>query len=314
MLLRSQTSELSEYTKIYDATSGMDVDCSITSANSGGNCSITFNFTESVTGPLYLYYEIKEFYQNHRRYVRSRSSDQLTGSDLSYDDVESDCYPLTEYNSSLLNPCGLIANSFFTDIIKLSSSNNDAELDTDGITWNLDGNKFSQVDGFVYSTAASTTLSCEDVLGDDYSDCSVYDDAGTYYYYWYPNDDSVQYLYETFPDIVNPIEGVTNEHFIVWMRTAGLPNFRKYYGKIDTDIAAGDSITFNITTNFEVQSYGGSKALVLTNLANFGAKNYALGNSYIVIGVYALVLGLIFMFKRVYAPRKLGDIKALKWD
>ena len=34
-----------------------------------------------------------------------------------------------------------------------------------------------------------------------------------------------------------------DEHFIVWMRTAALANFRKLWGKIDTDIEAGTVIT-----------------------------------------------------------------------
>ena len=33
---------------------------------------------------------------------------------------------------------------------------------------------------------------------------------------------------------------VTDPHFIVWMRTAGLPNFRKLYGEIGETLEAGD--------------------------------------------------------------------------
>lgn len=48
-----------------------------------------------------------------------------------------------------------------------------------------------------------------------------------------------------FHNLINPPNGtwmdwqwtnVTNEHFIVWMRTAGLPNFRKLYGKFESDL------------------------------------------------------------------------------
>ena len=29
---------------------------------------------------------------------------------------------------------------------------------------------------------------------------------------------------------------MTNEHFIVWMRTAGLPKFRKLWGRLESDL------------------------------------------------------------------------------
>lgn len=58
-----------------------------------------------------------------------------------------------------------------------------------------------------------------------------------------------QYLYETYPEVVSPIEGVLNEHFIVWMRTAGLPRFRKLYGKIEEQIEPPQVLTFNITAS-----------------------------------------------------------------
>jgi len=316
-LLLWQSNNVQEFSMLYDGTSDMDVQCSISEANVKQNCTIPYVFDEDVTGPIYVYYEISNFYQNHRRYVKSRSSDQLMGENLSYDDVESDCFPLVENGSALLNPCGLIANSFFNDVITMQYAPDGVEFDTDGIAWDADVDvKFKQVDGFVSAEVTNTSATCEDTLGSDYSDCHTYIDSAdnATYYYWYPDDDSVQYLHESYPEIVSPLEGVQNEHFIVWMRTAGLPYFRKLHGKIDSDFVAGQNVTFNVELNFEVNSFGGSKSLVLTTLAEFGGKNIALGRSYLIIGGISLFVGIVFALKRIIKPRPLGDIRQLQWS
>lgn len=40
--------------------------------------------------------------------------------------------------------------------------------------------------------------------------------------------------------------GVENEHFIVWMRAAALPHFRKLYGRIEQDVPANTDLKVQI--------------------------------------------------------------------
>ena len=57
-------------------------------------CEIPFNtVTTEIEGPIYVYYQLDNFYQNHRRYVKSRDNDQLAGSYLTVDQL-SDCNPI----------------------------------------------------------------------------------------------------------------------------------------------------------------------------------------------------------------------------
>jgi hypothetical protein len=196
------------------------------------------------------------------------------------------------------------------------SSISNINLDSTSLTWLADDDvRFQQVEGFVYAEVADTTETCAEVLGStDYDDCKVYVTNGTTYYYWYPDDDSVQYLYESYADVVNPIEGVTNQHFMVWMRPAGLPNFRKLYGVFDSDIVRGDYITLSVKNNFEVASFGGAKSIVLSTLNNLGAGNYDLSYCFFVIAGLHLIAGGVLGGKRVYNPRRLGDIRVLNVD
>ena len=113
--------------------------------------------------------------------------------------------------------------------------------------------------------------------------------------------------------VVNPIEGVRNEHFVVWMRQAALPHFRKLYGYIEQPIPAGATLTFSVQANFIVERLQGAKALVVSNNYIFGGKNHWLGTLFIAVGSLAAILGLLFLAKDILAPRRLGDRMYLKY-
>lgn len=71
--------------------------------------------------PVYLYYRLDNYYQNHRRYVKSRNDNQLRGIGGEDYTALQDCDPVIGPGSpskdtpvdQLYFPCGLIAKSVF---------------------------------------------------------------------------------------------------------------------------------------------------------------------------------------------------------
>ena len=78
------------------------------------------------------------------------------------------------------------------------------------------------------------------------------------------------------------------------MRTAGLPNFRKLWGRIDGTLAAGEYI-LNINNVYDVNGFSGNKYFVLSTTNALGGKNYFLAIFYIVVGSLCLVFAIIFL-------------------
>lgn len=77
-------------------------------------CTIRFNVPADLHPPVFLYYKLTNFYQNHRRYVKSYDPAQLRGDYKSASTLnKGDCKPLAQINGKAVYPCGLIANSMF---------------------------------------------------------------------------------------------------------------------------------------------------------------------------------------------------------
>lgn len=57
-------------------------------------CELEFTVDAKIEAPVYVYYQLDNFYQNHRRYVKSRSNAQLLGEWLTVEDLEDSCTPI----------------------------------------------------------------------------------------------------------------------------------------------------------------------------------------------------------------------------
>lgn len=87
-----------------------------------------------------------------------------------------------------------------------------------------------------------------------------------------------------------------DEHFIVWMRTAAFPNFRKLWGKIEDDLDKGN-YSVQIASLYDANSYDGEKWIVLSTVNSLGGDNSFLGVLFLIFSGISLFFALLFVFK-----------------
>lgn len=276
-LIVTASNDVVEISVRYDDSCGAD-SCNFTIPDSC-SCDRALTVPEDMEGPVYVYYELSNYFQNHRRYVKSRSDTQLRGEGGD----TGTCTPLEDNaDGDIFYPCGLIANSFFNDTFKLCTGSDFSDCADDfparwkkrGIAWESDVDhkfKFSQR---LNDSTDTTTIAA---------------------------------------DGVTELPNVEDEDFIVWMRTAGLPTFRKLHRKIERDFSAGDVIRIQIDNAYPVSDFDGEKRLVLSTTSWLGGKNRFLGWSYIAVAIVCILLALVFHVKNQTSPRKLGDMQYFQW-
>jgi len=343
--LEAVASDTVELRSVYDAkdSSLIDVvgtggDCRIgKDFNKNATCTVRFVVPADMEPPILVHYELGNFHQNHRFYSRSKDVEQLAGArEEERSTVNREfCEPLETLGGIVLNPCGFVANTFFNDKISLIGGNDadgdPLEMSEEGIAWRSDLEyKYDFPGGFetrecpdpkdcaagggggAEGNSSSTSTCCQD-FGFSCDKPVISKKDQRCYAYHYPNADTTRYLYQTYPDIVSPLEHVRNEHFVVWMRLETRPTFRKLYGWIDRKISEGEVLEFEIWSNYAVESFGGHKALVLSTTNTFGGKNSLIGVTFYSLGFTFLSFGIFFALKHWFRPRKIADRKYLHY-
>jgi hypothetical protein len=242
-------------------------------------CNVTLTVPKKMKQPVYVYYELDNFYQNHRRYVKSRSDQQLRGDTVSNLDS---CEPINTVNGQNIVPCGLIAWSLFNDTYDFTvSGGSTVPVNSKGIAWNSDKkSKFS------------SSLTPKN----------------------FPNNNSTGSILIGGAALNESAPLSEDEALIVWMRTAALPNFRKLYGRIEQDLEANQTISVGILNVYNTYSFKGSKKLVLSTTSWMGGKNSFLGIAYLTVGLLCMALAFLFFLIHLKNPRPLGDTNYLSWN
>ncbi|RDL37750.1 uncharacterized protein BP5553_05183 [Venustampulla echinocandica] len=259
-------------------------------------CQLNFSIPNNMEPPVYFYYRLTNFYQNHRRYAKSFNTDQLSGKAVSASAIHgSDCTPLTTTTVDNVTkpyyPCGLAANSMFNDTFYSPTfltptdqnvPNTTYPMTQKGIAWSSDRELYGKSEYDLFKDVA-VPPNWEDRYGKAYT-----------------------------PDNYPKLEDW--EAFHVWMRLAGLPTFSKLAQKNENMTMQIGSYSVNVDHFFNVIDYGGTKAIIISTGTVMGGKNPFLGIAYVVVGGICIVLGALFTVTHLIKPRKLGDHTYLSWN
>ena len=267
-------------------------------------CTFSVNITHDMNTPVYFYYKLVNFYQNHRRYVTSQSIYQLHGD--TNPDI-SDCTPNPPWEHFYGNgieqdiyPCGAISGSYFNDTFNatLTPAASPSAALTLGNVGDPKSNPSWEKSGIAYSTDLSQLYvnnpqTIADVAANGNN--SRVSRVGSF-------------------GFVLPLP--QDEDFAVWQRVSALPQFRKQYRIIRCvptaanpvcsgtggTLRAGDVVTVTVDNQYSVQPWHGSKYVVLSTVSWLGGQNHFLGAAWITVGGLCWLLAFLFAVATLIRP------------
>ncbi|KAJ1472095.1 CDC50/LEM3 family, partial [Baffinella frigidus] len=238
-------------------------------------CTLEFTIPDEVgwdTKEVYVYYQLENFYQNHRRYSQSLSGSQMLGkgmeldtsellTDSDGDSITSECRGFNDkYKDKsddnkdvYMYPCGLVASSMFNDTLMIRLAKTDGPFVMWG-TGECPGTTPCPTNptNVAWTSDVSTRYNspnvdwiktnCKYIGGQDAARSGFIDpDLSTIATAAATGDCGAPACGRRVlkPDGVTPNDGVfncwhntTDEDLMVWMRIAALSTFRKLYRKI----------------------------------------------------------------------------------
>jgi hypothetical protein len=212
-----------------------------------------------------LFYRLTHFHQNQRRFLISKSPEQLNGEFIPRSALEDACDGALEdpVSGEVYAPCGLSARSFLNDTFELVG---DFPFSESGIAWESDLETLYK--------PANEGYSAEGRWLDNRTD--------------YPG-------------------GVTNEHFVVWMRANALGDFAKPYARCkDCRIPKG-RYAVRIENRYPTDGFKGEKWVGLAEEGVVGVRNVAYHSICFSYGAGFLACDVVLAVIQMLRPREEGN-------
>ena len=265
-------------------------------------CRIQFNIPEELKPTVSFFYNLENFYQNHRRYVNSFNAKQLLGDAVDGRTInDSTCDPIAhdaQGSGKIVYPCGLVANSLFNDTFS-------APLLLSVPVSNAPNASTASNETYPMATTGIAWAGMKDLYGATK----------------YTNDQIVpppnwERRYKNGYTAENPPPNLKeDEAFQNWMMLAAAPNFFKLYQKNEGDSMKAGQYQVDIEDNFDTTVYNGRKAFVITTISTMGSRNIWPGIIFLIVGGICLILDVYFILSFfLWKPRKLGDPSYLSWN
>lgn len=258
-------------------------------------CKVQIHVEKDMQYPVSLSYGMHNYYQNHRRYIRSRYDVQYRMGRYLFTPQKSTttCGEIAERDGKVIAPCGATARTLFNDTF---------------VMWK---------DGLVIPTSPVAIAVASDAKMK------------------YRNPGQKENLTKEFEGSVRPLNwqfmgsedisiatygnedvgfGLENQDFMIWMRNAAFPNWKKIYRKL-TPVNGGalkaGNYTIRLEYNYPAVETGATKQVHLEELTNIGGRSRNIGTLYLATAGVLTAVSVGLLAIHFLAPRELGDTSLL---